>query len=338
MKIHSQEPDRIQLANLPTPAISVDRLATHWGIDRLYLKQDDLTGIELSGNKIRKLEYVVADALKSGADTLVTVGGEQSNHCRATAAVAAQLGLACHLLLRTSETPPHAPIGNLFLDQLFGASISFHSPEEFGSSREQIINQSLESLVAEGKKPYFIEMGASNPIGSWGYIRCVHELVDQLGVERAVDLYCATGSSGTQVGLMLGKALFQCDAWTVTGIPVCDDVDYFQRELRALERATVARFDLDVSEEMTPIQLLDGFIGEGYGIPYDRALKVLRECARFAGVVLEPVYTAKAMTGMLSEIRSKAASRKSLPVFVHTGGVFGLMARADLFDAILVDE
>ena len=158
------------------------------------------------------------------------------------------------------------------------------------------------------------------------------ELADQLGPESPVDLYCATGSSGTQAGLMLGKALFRCDNWMVTGVPVCDDVGYFQREIRQLERATVSEFGLDVREEMTPINLLDGFIGPGYGIPYAEAIAVIRDCARYAGLLLDPVYTSKAMAGMLANIRSGSARRESIPVFVHTGGVFGLMARAELFD------
>jgi D-cysteine desulfhydrase len=333
MKIHPQEPDRLHLASLPTPMVQPERLADHWNIDRIYFKRDDLTGLECSGNKIRKLEYVVAAALQSGADTLVSVGGVQSNHCRATAAVAARLGLHCRLLLRTGEAEPATRVGNLLLDELLGADISYHSGEEFNSDRQQLINRVMDLLRADGRQPFFIDMGASIPLGSWGYIRCVGELVDQLASDSPVDLYCATGSSGTQVGLMLGKALFGCDNWTVTGVPVCDDIEYFQREIRQLERATVSEFGLDVSEDMTPINLLDGFMGKGYGIPSAEAIAVIGESARYAGLLLDPVYTSKAMVGVLANIRSGAARRESIPVFIHTGGVFGLMARPELFES-----
>ncbi len=332
MKIHPQEPDRLQLASLPTPIVQAQRLADHWNIDRLVFKRDDLTGLECSGNKIRKLEYVVAAALESGADTLVTIGGVQSNHCRATAAVAARLGLHCRLLLRIDAAEPSTPVGNLLLDELLGADISYHSGEEFSSGRQHLIQGVMGVLRAAGKQPYFIDMGASIPLGSWGYIRCFRELADQLGADSPVDLYCATGSSGTQAGLMLGKALFGCDNWTVTGVPVCDDVEYFQREIRRLERATVSEFGLDVGEELTPINLLDGFKGPGYGVPYAEAIAALRSCARYAGLLLDPVYTSKAMAGMLANIRAGRARRESVPVFVHTGGAFGLMACSELFD------
>lgn len=331
MHIHQQEPDRLQLASLPTPVVQFERLSGHWQMDRLHFKRDDLSGLEFSGNKIRKLEYVFAAALESDADSLVTVGGLQSNHCRATAAVAARLGIHCRLLLRNDSAEPPDRVGNLLLDELFGADVSFHSSEEFNAERQQLVQRAMRELRDDGKRPYFIDMGASTPRGSWGYIRCVYELADQLGPDRPVDLYCATGSSGTQAGLILGKALFGCHNWTVTGIPVCDDVAYFQRQIRQLERATVLEFDLDISEDMTPINLLDGFIGPGYGIPYADALEVIRTSARYAGLLLDPVYTSKAMTGMLANIRSGSTRPESIPVFVHTGGVFGLMARSELF-------
>jgi D-cysteine desulfhydrase len=332
MKIHPQEPDRLQLAQLPTPVFQADRLAEHLRIERLYFKRDDLTGMETSGNKIRKLEYVAAHALQAGADTLVTLGAVQSNHCRATAATAARLGLNCRLLLRSDKTSPPPPSGNLLLDELFGAEISYHPPEEFDRGCEQMVERVMASLQTVGSNPFFIDMGASVPYGSWGYIRCVHELVDQLGADTPVDVYCATGSSGTQVGLMLGKALFGCAAWNIVGVPVCNDIAYFERKIRQLERDTVREFGLDVSEQMTPINLLDGFKGAGYGIPSPEAMDLIRSCARFAGLLLDPVYTSKALAGMLATIRANGLRRHAVPLFIHTGGVFGLLAQSNLFD------
>lgn len=328
--MHANEPKRLECARLPTPLVELKNLARELGVPRLLVKRDDLTGFETSGNKIRKLEYVLGDALAAGADTLVTHGGFQSNHCRATAAMAARLGLRVRLLLRTPQPPPE-PDGNLFLDRLFGAEISCHTPEVYNGQRQQLLDAAMDAEYSAGRRPYFFPVGASIPLGCWGYIRCVAELVEQLGRETPVDLYCATSSCGTQTGLMLGRALFGCDAWRIVGVPVSDNVAYFQREVRRLERQTVAEYGLDIEEQQTPIHLLDGFIGEGYAIPYPDEVETIRLVARTEGLLLDPVYTGKAMTGMLSDLGSGRTRPDAVPIFLHTGGAFGLMARRDLF-------
>lgn len=327
MSIHPQEPARLELAQLPTPVVELKQLAKHAGAPRILLKRDDLTGLEVSGNKVRKLEYVVADALAQGADTLVTHGGFQSNHCRATAAVGARLGLRVRMLLRSADDDPEWE-GNLFLDQLFGAECSYHDPDLYREKLDELVAEAIEQEEAAGRKPYFFPVGASVPHGSWGYVRCVAELVESLGSDAPVDLYCATSSGGTQVGLMLGRALLGCDNWRVRGVPVSDSVEYFQEYLRQLERDTIERFQLEVSEEQTPIELVDGFIGEGYAIEYPEAVETIRLLGRLEAVVLDPSYTSKGMTGMLHVIAQQEEGR--LPVYVHTGGSFGLFARRDL--------
>jgi D-cysteine desulfhydrase len=332
MNVHPQEPGRRELAQLPTPVVQLKNLASQFDIDQILLKRDDLTGLETSGNKIRKLEYVVADALARGADTLVTHGGAQSNHCRAAAAIGAKLGLRVRLILRSHEISKPGD-GNLFLDHLFGADISCLDPDEYAQNLKQHLDQVLDLERTAHRSPYFFPVGASVPLGCWGYIRCMHELVQQLGRSNRIDLFCATSSGGTQVGLMLGKALFQCDAWNVIGIPVSDSIPYFRQALRKLERETVQDFGLNITETETPIQLLDGFIGEGYAIPFPEAVDTIHQLATREGILLDPSYTAKALTGMLSFIRDGALRPDATPVFLHTGGVFGLMARRDLFSA-----
>lgn len=327
MNIHPKEPARLDFAQLPTPLVELKQLARHVGCERILLKRDDLSGLEVSGNKIRKLEYLVADALAQGADTLVTHGGAQSNHCRATAAVGARLGLRVRMILRSDDPDPSWD-GNLFLDQLFGAEVSYHEPDIYRAELNDIVAQVLAAEQTEGRKPYFFPVGASVPIGSWGYIRCIAELVEQLGREQPVDIYCATSSGGTQVGLMLGRALFGCDNWRVLGVPVSDSIDYFQDSLRELERATVENFQLDLATEETPIELIDGFIGDGYAIPYPAAVETIRLLGKSEGIILDPSYTSKGMTGMLASIKEKPTDR--LPVYIHTGGAFGLFARRDL--------
>lgn len=327
MKLHPQEPTRVSLAQLPTPVAELQNLAQHCGVPRILIKRDDLTGLELTGNKIRKLEYVVADALAQGADTLITHGGTQSNHCRATAALGARLGLKVRLILRYSEDGAITD-GNLFLDNLFGAECSFHSPEEYSTNLNQLVATATEEITAEGRRTYFFPVGASIPLGCWGYIRCIAELFEQLGKGSPLDIYVATSSGGTQAGLILGKALFGCTNWSIRGVPVSDSSEYFRDKLSELIKSTVGQYGLNIDSESTLIELIDGFIGPGYAIPYDEAIETIRLLGHCEGLVLEPSYTSKAMTGMLANIQKRPAER--VPVFIHTGGAFGLFARRDL--------
>jgi D-cysteine desulfhydrase len=328
MTIHPYEPSRASLAQLPTPVVELKNLARDRGVPRILMKRDDLTGLELSGNKIRKLEYVVADAIAQGADTLITHGGAQSNHCRATAAMGARLGLRVRLILRSAEANPEND-GNLFLDNLFCAECSFHTQEEYSNKLDDLVREATEHEHSAGHIPYFFPVGASIPLGCWGYIRCVAELVEQLGRKTPVDLYCATSSGGTQAGLILGRALLSCSNWSIRGVPVSDSSQYFRDKLRSLMNETIKQFQLDLSESDTPIELIDGFIGEGYAIPYPEAVETIRLLGRTEGLVLDPSYTSKAMTGMLDNLASRGQDR--VPVFLHTGGAFGLFARRDLF-------
>lgn len=328
--MHPKEPPRLALANLPTPIVDLANVAKYLGVPRILLKRDDFTGFETSGNKIRKLEYVIADALNSGADTLVTHGGFQSNHCRATAALGARLNLKVRLLLRSTDLNPPRE-GNLFLDDLFGAHISFHLPDEYNGRRKQLIDGALDAERAAGRRPYFFPVGASIPLGCWGYIRCVAEMVEQLGRDAKVEVFSSVSSAGTHAGLMLGKALFGLDNWRMVGVPVSDSVAYFRKEIRYLVDRTIQEYEFDISEAQTPVELIDGFIGEGYAIPYPEAIETTRLLARREGVLLDPTYTAKGMTGLLATIRHGGLRAGAVPVFVHTGGAFGLMARRDLF-------
>lgn len=330
MTIHPNEPPRLELAHLPTPVVELKNLAREVGVTRLLMKRDDLTGLEVSGNKVRKLEYLIAHALSLDADTLVTHGGFQSNHCRATAALGARLGLRVRLLLRCPDAAPPAD-GNLFLDRLFAADISIHSPEEYTTRRSDLIDAAMDAERDAGRTPYFFPVGASVPLGCWGYIRCMAELVDQIGRDTPADLFCAVSSVGTATGMILGKALLRCDNWRVHGIPVSDSVETLSQDIRRLERQTVAEFQLDVDESDTPIDLIDGFIGDGYAIPYPEELQTIRQVARAEGILLDPTYTGKAMTGMLAVLSRHRPRDRAVPVFIHTGGAFGLMARRDLF-------
>ena len=316
---------------LPTPAAELANLSKQIGGQRLLMKRDDLTGVELSGNKIRKLEYLLADSQAKGCDCLVTHGGFQSNHCRATAAAGARLGMKVRLLLRLPEAGLPANDGNLFLDGLFGAKICMYSIAEYNGRKKELIETALAEERAEGRNPYFFPVGASVPLGCWGYIRMMAELAEQLGPSTKVDLFAAVSSSGTLAGMILGKALLHLNNWHVRGIPVSDSVAFFQKDLRELMDATIQMFGLDLAEEQTPIDLVDGFIGAGYAIPYPGAVETICQVARTEGILLDPTYTGKAMTGYLDVVKKGGVRAGAVPLFVHTGGVFGMMARRDLF-------
>lgn len=330
--MHPREPARIDLAQLPTPIADGSRLAQHFGGDRLLIKRDDLTGLELSGNKIRKLEYVIADAVAKGGTTLVTHGGFQSNHCRATAAAAARLGLKCRLLLREpgdGSVPERE--GNLFFDHLFGAEVTLYGVDEYTNRRPALIDAAMEGERSAGRVPYFFPVGASVPIGCWGYIRCIDELRSQFSPERKLDLFVPLSSGGTFAGCVLGKALFKLDQWRVIGVPVSDSRPYFQSEIRQLLDKTIAEFKLDLAAADTSLEMIDGYIGDGYAIPYPESVETIGLAARLAGLVTDPTYTSKALYGTLDTIRKGGIRSGAMPMFLHTGGAFGLLARRDLF-------
>ncbi len=317
-----QEPERISLAALPTPLVRLERLGSELGDGRIWMKRDDLTGLELSGNKVRKLEYVVADALASGCDTLVTEGTCQSNHCRATAAVCARLGLQAVLLIRPE--PPGEPQGNHLLDVLFGAQTRCYPGEHFERNRRGIVETVLAELEDAGRKPRWVPTGASEPIGCWGYIRAVAELADQLrplGID-ACDVIVPVSSGGTYAGALLGTALHGLEGMRLWGVPVSDDVAYHTREIGGLCRRAVEKFGLPIDFADSSMRFLEGYVGEGYAVPYASAVEAIRLLARTEGILLDPVYTAKAFCALLDGFQEGRFGRERPVVFIHTGGIF----------------
>jgi 1-aminocyclopropane-1-carboxylate deaminase/D-cysteine desulfhydrase-like pyridoxal-dependent ACC family enzyme len=192
----------------------------------------------------------------------------------------------------------------------------------------------MDAERSAGRVPYYFPVGASVPLGSWGYIRCIGELVEQLGRDSRLDIFCAVSSAGTHAGLVLGKALFGCDNWRVLGVPVSDTAEELAEVVRTLVHETSEVFGLDVSDADTPVQMLDGYIGEGYAVPYPESIATIKLLAEKEGILLDPTYTSKAMTGLLSMILDDGLREGATPVFIHTGGMFGLMARRDLFDVL----
>ena len=334
-------PPRLSLARLPTPLERSRRIGAALGVN-LYWKRDDLTGIELSGNKIRKLEFLFAEAEAQGADTVITCGGEQSNHCRATALAAAQRGLGCVLLLRVPDpSAPPAPAANSLLDRVAGAQIRYVSFAEY-RRRDEIFASVEEDLRRAGRRPYRIPEGGSNALGAWGYIAALEELREQIAALGAGDapppitLAYAAGSGGTGAGLELGLRLTGWSDARALGFAVCDDRAYFQQRIADIAGEASRRFHLGVTLAPDDIAIDDRFIGPGYAQSTPEMLAVIPEVARADGLVLDPVYTGKAFFGLRSSIvaaggrvaasgrqRSELA-RNGTIVFLHTGGIFGL--------------
>jgi D-cysteine desulfhydrase len=318
-------PDRLPRACLPTPLSRAPRLSTALGVE-LWVKRDDLTGAPLSGNKIRKLEFLLAEARARGADTVVTCGGEQSNHCRATAIAAAELGLRSFLLLRTENPASPPPVeANILLDRLVGAEIRWVSRDEYRRRAELFVEVAAE-LEARGRRPYLVPEGGSNALGAWGYVRCVDELAAELPPGPATLVYAA-GSGGTGAGLVLGVKLLRLP-WRVVGVNVCDDREYFVRVIGEIVEAAIARFGLDVAFAREELEIVDGYVGAGYAKSRPAELATLRDVARAEGLILDPVYTGKAFHGLRSELARDPGAFGARVVFVHTGGVFGLFPKA----------
>jgi D-cysteine desulfhydrase len=298
-------PARLDLARTPTPFERLPRLSEKFGID-MHIKRDDLTGADLTGNKIRKLEFLLADALGNGCDTVITCGAAQSNHARATAIAAVRLGLGVRLLLRTRDPAnPPPPEGNILLDRLVGAEIVWLTFEEYGRRAEMLAVED-ESLRNSGKIPYVIPEGGSNAMGAWGYVRAVEELAFDLATlpgaqDHPTTIIHATGSGGTTAGLILGVKLLGLNA-RVVGINVCNDRDYFLRVVGDICQTAIDtyRLDLPFSRERD-IEIVDGYVGSGYGKAGSQELSLIREVARSEGILLDPVYTGKAFYGMSQE-------------------------------------
>lgn len=328
-------PPRLSLARLPTP---LARLRRYPGIPpgvNVWIKHDELTGLEVSGNKIRKLEFVIAQAQQDGCDTLITCGGVQSNHCRTTAILGARLGLKVHLVLR-GEKPPDAD-GNLLLDYLAGAEVTY-LPQPDWSFHPELAARLRDEYLAAGRRAFYIPVGASDEIGLWGYVAASKELQEDYRRENLSPdhLVVATGSGGTQAGLIAGHALLGLDT-RITAINVCDDAAYFEHKVRSDLRLWRQRYQVDIDVESLPINTVEGYVGPGYARAGSEVFRTIGELARTEGVFLDPVYTGKAFHGMVTELRKAGAGQQSAlggareVVFIHTGGLYGLFPQREGF-------
>ncbi len=315
---------RIRLACLPTPLEELPRLTKALGGPRLYIKRDDQTGLAGGGNKARKLEFSVAEALRQGADTLVTLGGVQSNHCRQTAAAAARCGLRCIVVLRGHA--PAASNGNLLLDYLLGAQVVFSGDR----TREAVAEDVVREQRAAGHRPHLIPLGASNEIGAVGFAAAIEEIDRQVKEQRLhVDrVVFGSSSYGTQAGLCVGAKAIGF-APQIAAIAIDSTRAEVQAGVAGLAEATSRRLGLTLTVAPDEVVAYDGYLGAGYAVMGEPEKEAISLVARTEGILLDPVYTGRAMAGLIDLIRQGEFGKDETVVFWHTGGSAALFAYAD---------
>jgi L-cysteate sulfo-lyase len=317
---------RFPLAQLPTPIEELKSLSQQLGGPELLIKRDDQTGLALGGNKTRKLEFLVGQALEQGADTLVTAGAAQSNHCRQTAAAAARAGLRCELLL--NGTKPEFPNGNVLLDELLGARIHWIQTSERVAKLRELPDQ----LRKEGCKPYVIPVGGSNGVGATGYVLAMIELVEQLdGLNRRVDhVVFASSSGGTQAGIVVGAKIMGFDG-KLHGVSIDKgerNSAPYEQELADIANETIKYIGFDAPFTVKDFQVDYSYLGGGYGVVSDLEREAIRLLGSREGIVLDPVYTGRSMGALIDLICKKAFRSDETVLFWHTGGAPALFAYA----------
>jgi len=316
---------RVPLAFLPTPLEYAENLTKLLGGPKIFFKRDDCTGLAFGGNKARKLEFVMADVLEKNTDIVITIGGLQSNWARQTAAAAKKLGMETILVLNGEE--PEEYQGNLLLDRILGCDIRFKPYKDEEEQREEagetpITGEFAEEVKRNGKIPYIIPLGASNPVGNLGYINAIKELKEQ-SKKSSIDInyvVSAVGTGGTQAGIELGLRLFKMSAKSY-GISASRHVKPKSQEIADLCNQTIKYFELECGQfSPDEIAVNYDYIGKGYAIPTDKCTEAVRTVAQTEGIILDPVYTGKAMAGLIDLIKKGKFKKDDNIIFVHTGG------------------
>jgi len=322
--MHIETLPRFRLAQLPTPIERLERLSRELGAPDLLIKRDDQTGLALGGNKTRKLEFLVGQALEQSADTLVTAGAAQSNHCRQTAAAAAKAGLKCELILDGKK--PEVPNGNLLLDELLGAKCHWTERPQFPVKLSKVPEQ----LRAEGRKPYVIGVGGSNGVGATGFVLAMMELTEQLRAtqHRLDHIMFASSSGGTQAGMVLGARIAGFGG-QLHGVSIDKDDrerGAYEEEVAQIANECAQYIGSGVRLAKQDIKVIYGYAGEGYGVVGNLEREAIRLMARCEGIILDPVYTGRAFGALVDLIRKGVFKRGETVLFWHTGGAPALFA------------
>ncbi|MGM8909239.1 D-cysteine desulfhydrase family protein [Psychrobacter sp. 1U1] len=321
---------RQSLGFFPTPLIELKRLSKKLDGPKIFMKRDDNTGLALGGNKTRKLEFIIGDALAKGTDTIITAGAAQSNHCRQTAAAAASLGLECHLVLGGEE--PEQVSGNLLLDKIFGCHIHWAGANRKGEDIPQIVEQ----LTKADKNVYVVPYGGSSELGALAFVEAFKELELQRESinETFTHIVFASSSGGTQAGLMLGNKIFN-SPYQIVGINIdkgeTDKVPFDQYTV-ALANSTAKLINADYKFSESDLMLNSDYVGEGYGVVGKLENEAIEMMAQTEGILLDPVYTGRAMGGLIDMIRTGQIKKTDRVLFWHTGGAPALFAYSSDLD------
>ena len=309
-------PQKMHLANIPTP-VEIHKFKSH----KLLIKRDDLTGMELSGNKIRKLEYLIHQAKKQKADIVFTDGGEQSNHARATVIAAAKAGIKSKLFLWGSDKT--IADGNLFLDKIFGAEISFLTKKDFMRVNEIMFEERMK-LVEKGKKVYVIPEGGSTTLGIWGYISFMQEINEQIDLKKISGIMSACGSGGTAAGLLVGAALLKRKL-KIYAVNVLYSKEIIKKKILQLAEGCILDYKLPCELDDKNLEIIDGYSTEGYKNISDDKIALIKQLAVSTGILLDPAYTGKAFKAYYDNFIVKNKGKENL--FIHTGGLYGIFGK-----------
>jgi len=316
--------ERIKLGHFPTPIEHLKNISKYLGGPNIFIKRDDCTGLATGGNKTRKLEFLIPDAIKNKAELVVTVGAVQSNHARQTAAACTLMGLKCLIILEQRvKDPPEVYMnsGNVFLDKLYGADIKIcPKNENFLEYYEKIV----ENLKSKGTNVYFIPGGGSNAIGALGYVECLNEIIKENNKYNFSHIVHATGSSGTQAGLLAGRKYFNCN---IPVIGICIRYDKATQINRVYTEAkkTCERLQCSILDK-SEVVVYDEYIGPGYGEPSDSMIEATKLLAKKEAILLDPVYSGKGFAGLIGLIKKKKFTKNDNVLFIHTGGAVSLSA------------
>jgi len=320
---------RIKLGHFPTPIEYLNNITKFLGGPNIFIKRDDCTGLATGGNKTRKLEFLIPDAIKNKAELVVTVGAVQSNHARQTAAACTLMGLKCLIILeqRLKEPPEsYMKSGNVFLNKLFGAEI------KICPSNEDVLEYSeklIKNIKLKGTNVYFIPGGGSNSVGALGYVECLNEIIKEDKKFNFSQIVHATGSSGTQAGLLAGRKYFNCNI-PVTGICVRRKKDTQVDKVYSEAKKVCEKLRCDTLDK-TDVIVYDEYIGSGYGEPTEGMIEATKLLAKKEAILLDPVYSGKAFAGLIDLIRNKKFKKNENVLFIHTGGAVSLSAYEWIF-------
>ncbi|WP_042859362.1 D-cysteine desulfhydrase [Dickeya sp. NCPPB 3274] len=325
---------RLSLGHFPTPLEPLPRLSAYLGGPTIYIKRDDATGLATGGNKTRKLEFLLAEALQQDADIIITQGATQSNHVRQTIAAAAKLGLKTQVLLEKRVEDygvDYQRSGNVLLDKLLGGDIVDHLPA--GTDMQQAMEALAATLREQGHRPYVIPGGGSSPTGALGYVACAEELLYQSSQQRLrIDhIVHATGSTGTQAGLVTGLTASNSGI-PVLGISVRAPKAKQEENVWLLAQRTWQKLGLAGEVPREAVQVNSDYVGQGYGIPTAGTLEALKLAAQLEGILLDPVYSGKALAGLIDLVRKGQFGKDDTVLFIHTGGAAGLFGYRQAFE------